>query len=43
VLEDPRQGRGAPIAEEIEIERRDEVAGDIVLTDETEDLSLQRR
>src|SRR5262249_61995962 len=42
VLEDPGQGRGAPMAEEIEVERRDQVAGDVVLTDETEELSLQR-
>jgi len=43
VLEDPGQGRGPPVAKEVEVERRNEVAGNIVLADETEDPALQRR
>src|SRR5215813_13492415 len=43
VLEHPGERGGAPVAKELEIECRDEGAGDVVFTDETEHLALERR
>src|SRR6266849_3973476 len=43
VVEDPRQRRGPPGAEEVEVERRDLGARHVVLALEPDDLALERR
>src|SRR5207249_1538377 len=43
VVEDPRQRRGPPGAEEVEVERRNQGARHIVLALEPDDLALERR
>src|SRR5206468_3597830 len=43
VVEDPRQRRGPPGAEEVEVERRNQGARHVVLALEPDDLALERR
>ena len=43
VGEHPAQRRRPPRAKEVEVERRDQAAGDVVLARDTDDLALERR